>query len=803
MESLWQDIHYGLRGLLKRPLFTLVVVMTLALGIGANTAIFSLINGILLNPLPFSDPQRIVTVWEDFSAQGGPQQEYIEVPNFFIWKEQNTVFETLSAFDVNLVNLTHGDQPEQLNLGTVSYDYLATFAVEPAVGRDFRPEEDQPGAASVVILSHDLWQRRFGGDPAAVGNPIQLSGNPYLVIGVAPAGFRHLQLPPIDLWTPLRLNAASSSRQNFFLRGIGRLKEGAPLQRARAEMNTFMDRIGQEFPENRGTRILLIPLHDLIVQPTRAALWALMGAVALVLLIGCANIANLMLGRGASRQREVAIRAALGAGRRRLVRQLLTESVLMALLGGLLGLLVGRWGLQALVALAPASTPRLAEVALDQQVLLFTLAASLATGLIFGIIPALQTSRTDINHSLREGGRESQSLGGKSRLRGLLVVSEVALALLLLIGSGLLIRSFNRLLQTDLGFQPSHLYSSALTLPSDRYSNRQQRVDFFDGLVESLGSRPGIDSVAAVSVLPLSGGDADTGFFIEGRPAPTRPQDQPVAWFRRVSPDYFKTMRIPILEGREFSSKDHSAAPPAALVSQVTAQLYWPDEEVIGKRIRLGRQTMVTIIGVVPGIRHNGLQRAPRAELYISYAQFPSPNMTLVFRSRNDLDSVTGMLRAEVRALDAQLPVSSLARMEDLLDANLAPPRFIMALATGFSLLALGLAVVGIYGVLSYNVSQRSSEMGLRMALGAKRSDVLLLVVRQGLIWTASGLLVGLLASLGVNRLLASLLYEVSPTDGGTYLMVSFSLALAAAAACLLPALRATRIDPLTALRCE
>ncbi len=803
MESVWQDIRYAVRGFLNRPLLTLVVVLTLALGIGANTAIFSLINGILLSPLPFPDPQRIVTIWEDFSAQGGPEQEFIEVPNFFIWKEENTVFETLSAFRLNLVNLTQGGEPEQLNMGVVSYDYLATFAVDPSVGRDFSPQDDQPGAARVVILSHDLWQRRFGGEPTVVGTAVQLSGNPYLVIGIAPSGFRHTQMPAIDLWTPLRFNATSASRQNFFLRGIGRLKEGVTLQRAVAEMNTFMDRIGREFPENRGTRIRLIPLHDLMVQPARAALWALMGAVALVLLIGCANIANLMLGRAALRRREIAIRAALGAGRRRLVRQMLTESVLMALAGGLLGLLAGYWGLQALVTLAPANTPRIAEVALDGQVLLFTLAASLATGLIFGIIPALQTSRRDVNRFLHDGGRQSQSLGGRSRLRGLLVVSEVALALLLLIGSGLLIRSFNRLLQTDLGFQPSNLYSSAFSLPSDRYAKPAQRVQFFQEFIQSLSSRPGIDSAAAVSVLPLGGSDSDTAFLIEGRPAPTRPQDQPIAWFRRVTPGYFETMRIPILQGREFTSQDHSQAPIAAIVSQVTAQRYWPGQEVIGQRIRLGGQRMATIVGVVPGVRHNGLERAPRPELYICYAQFSSSFMNLVLRSRNDLDSISAMLRAEVRALDAELPLSSIARMEDLLDSNLAPPRFIMALAAGFSLLALLLAVVGIYGVLSFNVSRRSAEMGVRMALGARRSDVLLLIVRQGLFWTACGLLSGLLASLGVNRLLASLLFGVSPTDGGTFLTVSLSLALVAAAACLLPALRATRIDPLTALRCE
>jgi putative ABC transport system permease protein len=804
-ESTARDVHYGLRGMLRHRLYSAIVVLTVALGVGANATIFSVVNAVLLSPLPYDGADRIVMVWEDFSAQGGPAQEWIEVPNFFEWKRQSPAWQTLSAFMFDGVNLFADDEPERLTIGNVSHDFFATFAVEPAIGRGFLEEDDIPNAPRVVVLSHELWQRRFGFDASILGTSIVLDDELHVVVGVLPAGFETPLSPQTDVYRPLRLDSQSADRGNFFLQAVGRLREDVPLARATAEMNTIMAGIGDEFSSNKDVKIQLVPLLDQLVQPVRRAILVLWAVVGAVLLIACANIANLALGRGAGRESEIAIRAAVGAGRARLVRQLVTESTTIALVGGAVGLLLAHWGIPLLVALSPLGTPRIGAVALDPAVVAFTLVVATMTGLAFGIVPALRSSRPDASLSLREGGgsRGSQSASSSRRVRSLLVVSEIALALILVIASGLLIRSFGRLLAVDPGFRSENLVAARLTLPASRYERGPQLVAFLSELMERVRQRPGVDSASAVSVLPLSGNDTDTGFFIEGRPVSTRPRDTPTAWFRRVASDYFQTLGIPTLNGREFTGSDLAHSPSVVIINEVTAARYWPGENVVGKRVRFGGPELPwsTVIGVVGGVRHGALDREPRAELYFPYAQRPGSRMTIVVRSRNDVAALAQMLRTEIAELDPQLPLSSLTTMDALVDASLAQSRFFMTLTAGFALLALLLAALGVYGVMSYNVSRRSGEMGVRLALGARRSDVLTLVLREGATLTLAGIVLGLVGAFWLTQWLSNLLFAVDPRDASTFLVALLGTVLVALAACLLPALRATRVDPLRSLR--
>lgn len=807
MQSIWNDLRYALRGFARQPLFSLVAVLTLGLAIGANSAIFSLVNGILLKPLDYPGSERIVMIWEDFSAQGGPEQEWLEVPNYFIWKRQADTFEAMSVYGGFNLNLEAEGEAEQLSAAAVSHDFFRIFAIEPALGRSFIPEEDVPGAPRVAVVSNELWQRRFGGDPGLLGSNLMLSGEPYSVIGILPPGFEVAQFGRADVWTPARLDESRARRGNFYLMGIGRLKESASLEQADLQMNGIMQQIGQEHPENRGTRIQLVPLRDQIVGPAKAGLWALLGASGLVLLIGCANIANLMLSKGAARRRELSIRAAMGAGRLRVSRQLLTESALLSSIGGLLGLAVALAGMRGLVALAPPGTPRIGEVSIDLKVLFFTLAVSILTGLIFGLAPVFQASSTDVNASLSVGGRSHSSAGASPRLRGLLVVAEVAFALLLMVGSGLLVRSFGELMQVDLGFRPQHLTAAQIQLPRSGYEEPSVRTQLFDSVLEGLRAQPGIEAATAVSVLPLSGRDSDVSFYIEGRPLPQNPQDVSAIWYRRVQDDYFRTMGIPLLDGRAFTAQDRADAPRVGIISRNGADRFFPGEDPVGRRFKFSPEpdaAWTTIVGVAAGVRHTGVEREPRPELYLPFAQRPSYSLAVVVRDPSGPASAAAKVRTVMEQADPRLPVGQISSLEELVDRSVAQPRFVMGLASGFSLLALALAVVGIYGVSSYSVSSRTYEMGLRMALGAQRARVLRLVLAHGLILALVGVAVGLSAALGLSRLLlSSLLFGVSPTDLGTYLSVSTALCLAALGASLLPALRATRIDPLLAIRCE
>ena len=805
LERLAQDLRYALRTFKRQPGFSVVAVLTLALGIGANTAIFSVVNSVLLKPLPYEHPERIVTVWEDFTAQGGPAQEWIEVPNFFEWKNEGDLFETLAAFVFRAVNLTGHGEVERLSQGSVSHDFFTTFGVVPAIGRDFAVVDDQPGAAAVTMLSHGFWQRAIGAGPSVLGKTLHLGGNPTTVIGVLPQGFRIPGTAPVDVWTPLRLDATSASRGNFFLQGLGRLRAGVSLEQAETRLNVIMERIGAEFPTNRGVRIRLVPLLDQIVSPIRAALYVLLGVVTFVLLIACANIANLMLSRSSTRNREMAIRSAMGAGRGRLVRQLLTEGLTLSLLGAACGVLLAHWGIQALVAQVPAGVvPRLDTVAIDGAVLLFTTLISVAAGLTCGLAPALQSYRYDLSQALNEGGRGLEESVGGTRMRGVLAGGQAALALCLLIASGLAIRSFTTLLDVDPGFKPAGLTTAFVSMPGNSYAGAQELVVFLDSLLDRIRERPGLESVAAVSVLPMGGDDADTGFQIEGRPELNVPGKTPTVWYRRVTPSYFRTMGLPVIGGRELTDSDHAQAPRVVMINDVAAQRYWPGQDAVGKRLRFGEdRPWHTIVGIAHGVRHNGLAQAPAPELYFPFDQRPGRAMTIVVKSDLEESTVAGMLRADLAEVDPQLPLSRVASMTTLMELSVAQPRFFMNLTTAFGLLALALATVGIYGVLSYSVSRRTKEMGLRMALGADRREVLSMVVKQGLRLTVLGIGAGLLLAYLATRLMASVLFGVDPQDLIAFAGAPFVLTITALAACIVPALKATRIDPVKALRVD
>jgi len=804
VDALVQDVRFALRLLARQPAFTAAAVLTLALGIGANTAIFSVVNGVLLEPLPFDGAERIVTVWEDFSTLGGPEQEWIEVPNLFEWQSETSVFETMVGYGFGAVNLTGRGDARRLTRSGVSYGFFRTFGTAPAIGRDFLPADDLLGADPVAILADGFWRRELAADPAVIGQTLLLDGEPTVVIGVAPAGFEFPGTPTVDLWTPLRLDRATATRGNFFLQGLARLTTGVTVPEAQDRLNAVMARIGETYPEHRGVTVRLVPLLDQIATPVRAGLLVLLALVALLLLIACANIANLMLSRGAGRARELAVRTALGAGRARVARQLLTESLVVSLLGSAVGVLLAAWSTKALLARVPSGlAPRLDNVSVDGTVLLVTLATAIAAGLLFGLAPVVQMLRHDPHTTLKTGGRAGRGADGGRRLRFVLAAGQVGLALILVIASGLAVRSFSALMTVEPGFDPEGLTTAFVSMPGSEFDGASELVGFLDGLLTRLDGRPGIESVAAVSVLPFGGNDADTSFSIEGRPDLDRPGSEPVAWFRRVTPSYFRAMRLEVLRGRPFDDGDRAGRPGVVMISDVTAERFWPGEDALGKRIRFGDGEWQTIIGITRGVHHRGPSQPLRPELYLPFAQRPGRAMSLVVRSALDPAAVAELVRAELRAVNRNLPLSAVTTMRALMSDTVAQPRFVASLTTLCSLLALTLASIGVYGVLSYQVTRRSGEMGLRMALGASRGQVLSMVLAQGLRVTAAGLVGGLLSAFWATRLVSGLLYEVEPRDLLTFTVGSGILVAAALAAAVVPALRATRIDPALTLRNE
>ena len=801
MTTLIQDLRYAFRMLLKNPGFAAVAVIALALGIGANTAIFSVVNTILLRSLPYDDPDRLIVVKENKLPQF---PEFSVSPgNFLDWQKQNASFEKLAAVQGSSYNLVTSDaEPERLDGARVSAGLFEMLGVKPVQGRTFLEEEDQPGHQNVVVLSSNLWKRRFGSDPNIIGQSITMSAASYTIIGIMPPSF---QFPDrdIDLWTPIAFTAAQAQQHgSHYVAVIGRLKPGVTTEQARTEMSGIAARLAEQYPNsNAGWSTIVVPMQQFEVRDIKPALLVLLGAVALVLLIACANVANLLLARSTARQKEIAIRTALGASRSRVVRQLLTESVLLAVVGGGAGLLLAAWGTRSLLALAPEDLPRVKDVALDGRVLGFTLLVTLITGIVFGLVPALQASRPNLNETLKEGGRGTT--GGHHRIRSSLVITEVALALVLLVGAGLLIRSFIRLQQVNPGFNTKNAMSANVALPGRKYPNSDQYLSFFTQLMEKIAALPGVVAVGATQSLPIQG-DYLVGFNIQGRP-PDPPGEDKSTNYYAVTPDYFKAMGIPLLRGRLFTEQDSKNAPRVAVINETMARTYFSDEDPIGKGINLsqGREGFREIVGIVGDVKQYGLAQPTTLQTYEPYLQMPFSAVTLIVRTEGNPAALSGSIRSEVLALDKEQPVSRIRTLDQIISGSVQQQRFTMLLLGVFAAVALILAAVGLYGVMSYAVTQRTHEIGIRMALGANTGNVLRLVVGHGMLLALIGVFIGLGGAFAFTRLMSKLLFAVSTTDPVTFAGISVLLTGVALVACLVPARRATKVDPMVALRHE
>jgi putative ABC transport system permease protein len=808
MNEIIKDLRYGIRLLFKNPGFTLIAVLTLALGIGANTAIFSVVNALMLRPLPYKDADRLVWIWGTNPKNGIPQ-EAASAPDYADWKKLSESFEDMGGFSRTAMILVSEGEPERLMGGAVTDGFFSTLQAQPILGRVFTPEEDKPGAERRVILSEGLWKRRFGADPQILNKTITLSGNPYVVVGVMGADFvnpRPGDLQPAELWVPLRLNYENAGRRNDFLGVIARLKPQVTQAQAQAEMTKIMGDLEAQYPAtNNGWGAKVLTLLERFVGDISKPLMVLMGAVCFLLLIACANVANLLLVRASTRRKEIAIRAALGAGRTRIARQLLTESLVLSIIGGALGLLAAVWGVNLLVGFLPANLPRLNEIALDNRVLLFTLALSLLTSILFGLLPAIQSSSPRLNDNLKEGGKDVANIASSNRIRNVFAIVEIALALVLLAGAGLMLRSFLKLQEVDPGFNSRNVITLQMQLPSVRYKEDAQIETYTNQLLEKIPTTPGVEAVGLLSDPPLSGGGNFLSFTKEGetRAPGDSIQDLEV---HSASPDYFKTIGIPLKRGELYSARDTLKSPGVAVISETAARRYWGDEDPIGKRITFGGGPNVTwlkIVGIVGDIRNESLNEPPYPQLYAPFVQQASNSLYLIARTTGETGSVIPALRNQIKELDATVPVFNTRTMEQIVADSIAVPRLNALLIILFAGLALLLASVGIYGVISYTVSQRNHEIGVRMALGAKSSDILKMVVGQGLKLVSIGVVIGLIAVLGLSSLMTSLLFEVSTTDPITFVVVALILAGVALVACLVPARRAARTDPMVALRYE
>jgi len=825
MRTLWQDLRYGARILLKNPGFTLIAVVTLSLGIGANTAIFSVVNAVLLRPLPYEESERLV-----FLSERSEQLEGMSIswPNYADWRSRNNVFEKIGVYNGSSYNLTGSGEPERLQAGQFSADMFAALRVNAALGRVFTNEEDKPGAGPVVVLGHALWQKRFGGDPNIVNRTIKLNDRDYTVIGVMPAGF---QFPSrLDIWVSAGQLSGSTSWQSRGnhpgLYGVARLKPGVTIAQARAEMENIAVALEKEYPNtNQGNRVTITPLKDSIINNIGTALWVLLGAVGCVLLIACANVANLLLARASTRQREIAVRVAMGAGRWRIVRQLLTESVLLAVVGGGFGMALSWWGVDLILAISPDSIPRAAEIGLDRGVLAFTAAVSILTGAIFGLAPALQASKVQLHDALKESGRSL--VAGRHWSRGALVVAETALTLALLVGAGLLIRSFYNLYQVNPGFVYDRLLSFNISLPEQKYATLDQQIGYFHQLMQNLRATPGVESVSVASGLPLGNNGWQTSFTIVGRPRP-KPGARPLMEACLVGPDYFKTIGVPLLRGRWFTESDNrehlkskdltgyndderwAAGVNAMIIDEEFARRHWPNnEDPVGKQILWGDGTdpkspVMTVVGVVGRVKMDGLNTdSNRVQGYFPFYQLPGSGMTVIVKSTLDPNQLIATARRQTLQLDPSEPIYGVRTMEKIRSDSVAPERLNLTLLGMFAALAVILALVGIYGVMSYAVTQRAHEIGVRMALGAQTGDVLKMVIRQGLTLALIGVGAGLLLAYWLTKLMKDLLFEVKPADPATFAVIAALLILVAIVACWIPARRATKVDPMVTLRCE
>lgn len=799
-----RDLRYALRGLMKKPAFTATAVITLALGIGANSAIFTVVDGVLLKSLPYDQPERLVRLWGT-NAVRGQVHTNVSPQDFLDWEAQSVSFDGLAAYTVGDVTLTGPANPMSLASGFVTHRYFAVLGVTLPLGRAFSPDEDRPGGAPVVILSDEVWRNVFSADPAVIGRAISLDGMPHTVIGVAPRNFAppaysRRAVSPQDIWLPVQIGP-ENDRGGHWLTAIARMRQDVTLAEAQAEMDAISEQLGRQYPEsNSGRGVRLEPLHEATVGNVRPALVVLFGAVGFVLLIACANLTNLLLINTAGRQRELALRATLGASRGKIIRELLVESLALSVSGGLVGVLLAIWITDALVALAGASIPHVDQISVDLRVLAFTASVSFLTGIAIGIIPARRVSRPDLAAALKIGGRGSVSSSTRPAIRNSLVASQLALALVLLIGAGLMIKSFRTLLQVDPGFNPRSLLTLKLSLPREAYPERSQVVAFYEQLFERLEGLPGVNETGAVTMLPMGGSYSCDGFEIEGRAWPQGADE--CAEFRVAAGDYFRAMGITLQRGRLFDINDRAEAPSVAVINEAMAQRYWPGEDPLGERILYGAPW--TIVGVVADVKHFGLDSDAAAEVYLNHPQYPfSRDLAVVISASEDPTSVTERAREQVWALDPNLPVRAAATMGQLINRSVAPRRFRMLVLGVFAALAALLAVLGVYGVIAYGVSQRTHEIGVRMALGARSHDVLTQILREGLRLMLVGIVIGAAAALALTRILTSLLFQVSPSDPLVFAAVAALLVAMGLLATYVPGRKATRVDPLEALRYE
>ena len=811
METLIRDIRYAARGLLKQPVFTAIVLLTLGLGIGASTAIFSVVNSVLLRSLPYRQPDRIVAI-QELSEKGTRVQ--VTSANFLDWRAQNTVFEHLAAIRVTTSNLALADYAERIDIAQTSANFFEVFGVTPTYGRFFIPTDEQAGHEPVVILSDGLWRSRFGSDPGLVGKPIKLDGRNYTVIGIAPPRFQYPDkteawLPPLKLVPELFPDQdVTQTRGMGYLAAVGLLKPGVSLPQAAAEMETITSRLRQQYPESNNNRFnKVVSLHRHLVGDTDTMLWLLLGAVTFVLLIACANVANLLLANAASRQKEIAIRTALGASRFRVVRQLFTESALLALAGGAVGLLLSVWGVPLITKLLPREFPRLDEIQIDWRVLGFTLAASVLTGLLFGLAPVFHLTRFGVHDAMKESSHGAGGSVHRSRLRHALIVAEVALSVVLLAGAGLLFRSFLQLQSVNAGFTPEQVLTARLSPSGEKFKTDSDYIKYYENVLARIGALPGVREAGVINTLPLQKGPTFR-FRVEGR-APLPIDKWPPANYRSVSPNYFHVLNIPVLQGRPFTDRDNEQAPTVLLVNQSIAEKYFPGENVVGKRINFGRTDSNQqpiwreIVGVVADVKNMELKEQPEPEIYFSSLQSPFEAMSIVIRSSVEPGSLAGAVRGAVAEVDKTVPVADIETMDRIVTESVMQPRFNMVLLGLFSAIALVLSAAGIYGVTSYTVTQRTHELGIRLALGAQLGDVLRLILKQGLAVILIGVAIGLAAAFVLTRLLRTLVFGISTNDPLTFIGITLLLSVVALIACYMPARRATKVDPLVALRYE
>jgi putative ABC transport system permease protein len=805
IETAWRDVRLGVRSLVHSPIFTVVTVLSLALGIGANTAIFSVVNGLLLRPLPYPEAEQIVDVWHTPPQQAFPGLDRFSVSpaNYIDWKAQSSTFEQMAVYTYTGLSLSTSNDPLPLVGAAVSSDFFSVLRTNPMQGRSFTPDEERVGSDQVVVISHGLWQRAFGANPNIMGQTLTLNSRGFTVVGIMPAGFEFPR--EADLWVPLAWDDKERqirSIHDYLV--VARLKQNVSLDQAQAEMSTISSRLEQQYPEeNSGWGARVIPLREDLVGNIRLALLVLFSAVGFVLLIACANVANLMLARGANRRKEMAVRVALGAGRARLVRQLLTESVLLAVTGGLLGLLLAVWGSKMLVKLG--SLPNAGEIGIDTWALGFTLLVSFAAGIIIGIVPALQFTRTNISETLKQGAGRTGGSPIKQHTRKALVISEVALSLVLLIGAGLMIRSFWKLQNVNPGFDTSNALTMSVVLTPSRYSEPHQMLAFFDRALEQIRAVPGVVSVGTTTTIPLAGGGSTQPFTVEGRPAGTI-AEQPMAQTRYISPDYFRAIGIPLRQGRFFSDYDRDKSVPVVIISEAMARRFWPGENPIGKRLTPSfhsEQGAREIVGIVGDVKSSGLEVDSAAMMYLPFRQSPRPFLSFVVRTASNPESLIQPVSRAIYSIDKDQALTDVQTLDQVLVASLSGRRFNMTLLLTFAGVALLLAAVGVYGVMNYTVTLRRRELGIRMALGAKATDVLRLVLRQGLTLTLIGVGAGLISAYALTRLMATLLYGVTATDYLTFITVPAVLIAVGLLASYVPARRATKVNPTIALRTE